>query len=156
MDMGIVNAGQLTVYQDIESNLRDAIEDVLFNRSADATDRLIELAAQTAGVKKAAIVDESWREGSIDERLRHALVKGDARYIDEDTEEARLASERPLEVIEGPLMAGMNVVGDLFGAGQMPAPGGQECPRHEKRSRGLSRIWKRSVRLVEDEARLES
>jgi 5-methyltetrahydrofolate--homocysteine methyltransferase len=122
MDMGIVNAGQLTVYQEIKDSLRDAIEDVLFNRREDATDRLIEIAAQTSGVSKQAVVDESWRDAPVGERLRHALVKGDARYIHEDTEEARLASERPLDVIEGPLMAGMNVVGDLFGAGQMFLP----------------------------------
>ena len=122
MDMGIVNAGQLAVYQDVPEALREGIEDVLFNRRADATDRLIDLASRTEG-KTAKVEDElEWRKAPVGERLKHALLNGITRYIIEDTEEARLAATRPLEVIDGPLMDGMNVVGDLFGAGQMFLP----------------------------------
>ena len=122
MDMGIVNAGQLTVYSDIPDELRNAIEDVLFNKHVDATDRLIELAEKTRGYKSEELTTEDWRNGTVEERIRHALVRGDARHIDTDTEEARQKYDRPLDVIEGPLMTGMNVVGDLFGAGQMFLP----------------------------------
>ncbi|MFN3200613.1 MAG: methionine synthase [Bradymonadia bacterium] len=122
MDMGIVNAGQLAVYADVEANLRDGIEDVLFNRNPDATEHLISLAERTKGKKKADLEDLSWREGTVGERLTHALVHGIDKFINEDTEAARLEVERPLHVIEGPLMAGMNVVGDLFGAGKMFLP----------------------------------
>jgi len=122
MDMGIVNAGQLAVYQDVPGPLREGIEDVLFNRREDATDRLIELASRTEG-KTAKTEDEQlWRAAPVAERLKHALLNGITRYIVEDTEEARLQVVRPLEVIDGPLMDGMNVVGDLFGAGQMFLP----------------------------------
>ncbi len=123
MDMGIVNAGQLEVYDEIPSELKEAVEDVILNRREDATDRLLELAPKYQGDGKAAAVEDlSWREQSVNKRLEHALVKGITEYIIEDTEEARLAAERPLHVIEGPLMDGMNVVGDLFGEGKMFLP----------------------------------
>ena len=123
MDMGIVNAGQLSVYRDIPTPLREAIEDVLFNRRADATERLLEIANQYKG--DGSVTEEvsaAWRALPVDERLSHALVHGIDNYVVEDTEEARLKSARPLDVIEGPLMAGMNVVGDLFGSGKMFLP----------------------------------
>ncbi len=123
MDMGIVNAGQLTVYQDIPTPLREAIEDVLFNRVASATERLLDIAKQYKKDGTAAEVeDAAWRSLSVDERLTHALVHGIDAYVIEDTEAARLAATRPLDVIEGPLMTGMNVVGDLFGSGKMFLP----------------------------------
>ncbi|MBT0584891.1 methionine synthase [Alteromonas oceanisediminis] len=123
MDMGIVNAGQLEVYDEIPLELRDAVEDVILNRKDDATDRLLELAPKyQGGGKVAAAEDLSWREWDVKQRLEHSLVKGLTDYIIEDTEEARLAAERPLHVIEGPLMDGMNVVGDLFGEGKMFLP----------------------------------
>ncbi len=123
MDMGIVNAGQLALYDDIDLELRTLVEDVILNRRADATDRLLEAAERyKGGEAKQREVDLSWREKPVDERLTHALVHGIATYIDADTEEARAKATRPLHVIEGPLMAGMNVVGDLFGAGKMFLP----------------------------------
>ncbi len=122
MDMGIVNAGQLEVYEEIPEDLRELIEDVLFNRRADATERLVEFAENVRGTAKARKHDDSWRQGSVEERLTHALVKGIADHVAEDVEEARQSCERPLQVIEGPLMDGMNVVGDLFGAGKMFLP----------------------------------
>ncbi|HVV27627.1 MAG TPA: methionine synthase [Rhizomicrobium sp.] len=123
MDMGIVNAGQLTVYQDIPTPLREGIEDVLFNRRPDATERLLDLAQQYRGGAAAAVVEDvAWRNGPVDERITHAMVHGIDTFIVEDTEEARQAAARPLDVIEGPLMAGMNVVGDLFGSGKMFLP----------------------------------
>ncbi|HEX2594320.1 MAG TPA: methionine synthase, partial [Rhizomicrobium sp.] len=123
MDMGIVNAGQLAVYQDIPTRLREAIEDVLFNRRADSTERLLEVAQEfKGGAAKTAEEEAVWRSLPVVERLSHALVHGIDTYVVEDTEEARLASTRPLDVIEGPLMAGMNVVGDLFGSGKMFLP----------------------------------
>ncbi len=123
MDMGIVNAGQLTLYDDIEPELRTLVEDVILNRRADATDRLLEAAERFKGEgAQKREVDLSWREKPVEERLVHALVHGIGNYIVEDTEGARAKAERPLHVIEGPLMAGMNVVGDLFGAGKMFLP----------------------------------
>ncbi len=124
MDMGIVNAGQLAVYDDIPSELRELVEDVLLNRRPDATDRLLEAAPDWAGDgARAAPVDAAaWRALPVGERLTHALVEGIDAWIVPDTEEARLAMARPLDVIEGPLMTGMNVVGDLFGAGKMFLP----------------------------------
>jgi 5-methyltetrahydrofolate--homocysteine methyltransferase len=123
MDMGIVNAGQLTVYEDIKTELRDGIEDVLFNRNENATERLLEISEQFRDVGSVkAERDLSWREADIAERIKYALVNGIADYIVEDTEAARLEVERPLHVIEGPLMDGMNLVGDLFGAGKMFLP----------------------------------
>ena len=123
MDMGIVNAGQLALYDDIDPELRTLVEDVILNRRPDATDRLLEAAERyKGGEAQKREVDLSWREKPVEERLVHALVHGVASYIDEDTEEARAKVERPLHVIEGPLMAGMSVVGDLFGAGKMFLP----------------------------------
>ncbi|HTO39798.1 MAG TPA: methionine synthase [Rhizomicrobium sp.] len=123
MDMGIVNAGQLTVYQDIPTPLREGIEDVLFNRRADATERLLDLAQRFKGDGSVPEVQNAaWRSLPVEERLTHALVHGVADFVTEDTEEARLNAVRPLDVIEGPLMAGMNVVGDLFGSGKMFLP----------------------------------
>ncbi|MCV6574406.1 MAG: methionine synthase [Cohaesibacter sp.] len=123
LDMSIVNAGQLMVYDQIEPDLLERIEDVVLNRRDDATDRLLEIAEQYLHKKgEAKIVDLSWREQSVGKRLEYALVKGIADYIDDDVEEARKEAERPLDVIEGPLMDGMNVVGDLFGDGKMFLP----------------------------------
>jgi len=123
MDMGIVNAGQLAVYDEIEPELREACEDVVLNRRKDATERLLALAENFKGKgKQAREQDLAWRTWPVEKRLEHALVNGITDYIEEDVEEARLAAERPLNVIEGPLMAGMNVVGDLFGAGKMFLP----------------------------------
>ncbi|KAA0700391.1 methionine synthase [Neorhizobium sp. P12A] len=124
MDMGIVNAGQLAVYDNIDAELREACEDVVLNRRSDATERLLEVAERFrgAGGREAKVQDLAWREWSVEKRLEHALVNGITDYIEADTEEARQQAERPLHVIEGPLMAGMNVVGDLFGSGKMFLP----------------------------------
>src|SRR5690606_18662431 len=124
MDMGIVNAGQLAVYEEIPKDLLERVEDVLFNRRADATERLIDFAAAFKGVKgKAAVTEDlSWRDEPVQKRLAHALVKGIDQYIEADTEEARQHYERGLQIIEGPLMDGMSIVGDLFGAGKMFLP----------------------------------
>ncbi len=122
MDMGIVNAGQLEVYEDIRKQLLEYVEDVIFHRRDDATERLVEYAATVAGKGRTQTRDLSWREGDVSERITHALVHGIVDYIEQDTEEARQAAERPLDVIEGPLMDGMSVVGDLFGAGKMFLP----------------------------------
>ena len=123
MDMGIVNAGSLTLYDDVEPDLRERVEDVLLNRRADATERLLEFAETVKGGKrKDSGKDLSWREKPVKERLAHALVHGINEFIVADTEEARLEAERPLHVIEGPLMDGMSIVGDLFGAGKMFLP----------------------------------
>jgi 5-methyltetrahydrofolate--homocysteine methyltransferase len=123
MDMGIVNAGQLTLYDDIDPGLRELVEDVILNRRSDATDRLLDAAERYKGdVTQRKEADLSWREKPVEERITHALVHGIATYIEQDAEEARAKAERPLHVIEGPLMAGMNVVGDLFGAGKMFLP----------------------------------
>ena len=123
MDMGIVNAGQLEVYDEIPLELRDAVEDVILNRRDDATDRLLELAPKYQGSGKEAAKDNlEWRELPVNKRLEHALVKGITDFIEEDTEIARQEADKPLHVIEGPLMDGMNVVGDLFGEGKMFLP----------------------------------
>ncbi len=123
MDMGIVNAGQLEVYDQIPQELRDACEDVILNRNPNATERLLELAPKYKGTGEVAETqDAEWRSWPVEKRLEHALVKGMDQYVVADTEEARLQIARPIEVIEGPLMAGMNVVGDLFGAGKMFLP----------------------------------
>jgi 5-methyltetrahydrofolate--homocysteine methyltransferase len=124
MDMGIVNAGQLAVYEAIDPELREACDDVVLNRRADATERLLALAERYRGgaAREGKAQDLSWREKPVEERISHALVNGITDYIDADTDEARLAAKRPLDVIEGPLMSGMNVVGDLFGAGKMFLP----------------------------------
>jgi 5-methyltetrahydrofolate--homocysteine methyltransferase len=123
MDMGIVNAGQLQVYEKIDAELREACEDVVLNRRADSTERLLAIADRFKGTaQEAKGPDLEWREQPVDKRLEHALVNGVADFIAQDVEEARLAASKPLDVIEGPLMAGMNVVGDLFGAGKMFLP----------------------------------
>lgn len=122
MDMGIVNPSMLEVYDDIPKDLLEHVEDVILNRRDDATERLLEFAETVKGSGKTKVVDNSWREQSVEKRLEHALVKGIVEFIDEDTEEARQMFARPLEVIEGPLMDGMNVVGDLFGEGKMFLP----------------------------------
>lgn len=122
MDMGIVNAGMIEVYDEIDKELLERVEDVLLNRRSDATERLIEFAAQVKGDGKKSEVDMSWRDQDVVERIKYSLVKGIADFVESDMEEARHNYERPIEVIEGPLMAGMNVVGDLFGAGKMFLP----------------------------------
>ena len=123
MDMGIVNAGQLALYDDIPAALRELCEDVILNRRDDGTDRLLEAAEQfKGGAAKKTEKDLKWRDASVPERLKHALVHGITDFIEVDTEAARLEADKPLHVIEGPLMAGMNVVGDLFGQGKMFLP----------------------------------
>ena len=122
MDMGIVNAGQLRVYEDIPPELREAVEDVVLNRRADSTERLLDMADSVKGVARERREDDSWRSLPVADRIRHALVNGVDAHIETDVEEARLASDRSLHVIEGPLMDGMNVVGDLFGSGRMFLP----------------------------------
>ena len=122
LDMGIVNAGMLAVYDELEPELRERVEDVILNRREDSTDRLLEIAERFKGEKKTKAEAAAWRSEDVISRLEHALVNGITEFIDADTEEARTLFERPLEVIEGPLMRGMNVVGDLFGAGKMFLP----------------------------------
>ena len=123
MDMGIVNAGQITVYDDIPEELRDCVEDVLFNRRDDATERLLDIADKYRGSGEATKKeDPAWREQAVEKRLEHALVHGITDHVVDDTEECRQRADKPLDVIEGPLMDGMNVVGDLFGAGKMFLP----------------------------------
>jgi 5-methyltetrahydrofolate--homocysteine methyltransferase len=134
MDMGIVNAGQLPIYTDIPPDLLERVEDVVLNRRPDATDRLLEVADSVKGQAAGQMVDLEWRNAPVAERLSHALVEGIADYIVEDTEEARKQAERPIHVIEGPLMDGMNVVGDLFGAGKMFLPQVVKSARVMKRA----------------------
>ncbi len=134
LDMGIVNAGQLAVYEDIPKDLLELVEDVLFDRRPDATDRLVSFAETVASSGTKRVVDLAWREGPVAKRLEHALVHGIVDFIVEDTEEARLEAERPLDVIEGPLMDGMKVVGDLFGAGKMFLPQVVKSARVMKRA----------------------
>jgi len=122
MSMGIVNAGQLGVYEEIEPELKARVEDVIFDRRPDATERLVEFAGTVKAGARESVKDDAWRTGTVEERLAHALVNGIATHVVEDTEEARLKYAHPIEVIEGPLMDGMNVVGDLFGAGKMFLP----------------------------------
>ncbi|MCC6867940.1 MAG: methionine synthase [Burkholderiales bacterium] len=122
LTMGIVNAGQLGVYSELDPELRERVEDVVLNRRPDATERLVAFAETVKAQGKVAVEDLAWRSGTVEERLSHALVKGITTYIVDDTEEARLQYARPIQVIEGPLMAGMDVVGDLFGAGKMFLP----------------------------------
>ena len=122
LTMGIVNAGQLAIYDEIPRDLRDAVEDAILNRRKDATERLVALAERYAGRSDEDVETEEWRAAPVAERLSHALVKGISKYIVEDTELARREAERPIDVIEGPLMDGMNVVGDLFGSGKMFLP----------------------------------
>ena len=122
LDMGIVNAGMLEVYEEIPKDLLEYVEDVLLNRRPDATERLVEFAETVKAKGKEIVKDEEWRKGPVEERLSHALVKGIVEYLDEDVEEARQKAAKPLNVIEGPLMDGMNIVGDLFGSGKMFLP----------------------------------
>ena len=134
MDMGIVNAGQLLIYSDIPPDLLERVKDVVLNRRPDATDRLLEVADSVRGRAAAQATDLSWRNAPVAERLAHALVEGIADYIVEDTEEARHQAERPIHVIEGPLMDGMNIVGDLFGSGKMFLPQVVKSARVMKRA----------------------
>jgi 5-methyltetrahydrofolate--homocysteine methyltransferase len=134
LDMGIVNAGQLVVYEDIPADLLERVEDVLYDRRPDATDRLVTFAETVRGEGTRRELDLSWREAPVGKRLEHALVHGIVDFIEEDTEEARAASARPLDVIEGPLMDGMKVVGDLFGSGRMFLPQVVKSARAMKRA----------------------
>ncbi len=148
MDMGIVNAGQLAIYEDLPADLRDAVEDVVLNRRDDATERLLDIAAvykDEAGSGKARVRDLAWRELPVEKRLEHALVNGIDEFVIGDTEEARCNTSRPLDVIEGPLMAGMNVVGDLFGAGKM------FLPQVVKSARVMKKAVGHLVPFIEDE-----
>jgi 5-methyltetrahydrofolate--homocysteine methyltransferase len=134
LDMGIVNAGMLAVYEEIPKDLLELVEDVLLNRRPDGTERLVKFAETVKQQGKAEVVQDEWRQGTVEERLSHALVKGIVDFIEPDTEEARLKYGRPLAVIEGPLMAGMNIVGDLFGAGKMFLPQVVKSARVMKKS----------------------
>jgi 5-methyltetrahydrofolate--homocysteine methyltransferase len=134
MDMGIVNPTMLEVYDEIPKDLLERVEDVLLNRREDATERLLEFAETVKGSAKKKEVDDEWRSGTVEERITHSLVKGIIDFVDADTEEARLKYGKPLNVIEGPLMAGMNVVGDLFGAGKMFLPQVVKSARVMKKS----------------------
>jgi 5-methyltetrahydrofolate--homocysteine methyltransferase len=134
LDMGIVNAGQLVLYEDIGPELLELVEDVIFDRREDATERLVEYAGRVRGEATRREVDLSWREATVEKRLEHALVHGIVDFIEEDTEEARQRADRPLDVIEGPLMAGMQVVGDLFGDGKMFLPQVVKSARAMKRA----------------------
>jgi 5-methyltetrahydrofolate--homocysteine methyltransferase len=134
LDMGIVNAGQLAVYEEIPKDLLELVEDVLLNRRPDATERLVAFAETVKRQDKTVLRDDEWRKGTVEERLSHALVKGITDYIEQDTEEARKKYPKPLAVIEGPLMAGMNVVGDLFGSGKMFLPQVVKSARVMKKS----------------------
>ena len=134
MDMGIVNAGQLQVYEQIDPELKELCEDVILNRNEDATDKLLAFADTVKAKGKAIVKDEAWRNEPVEKRLSHALVNGITDYIDADTEEARLKYPKPLDVIEGPLMDGMNIVGDLFGSGKMFLPQVVKSARVMKKS----------------------
>ncbi len=148
MDMGIVNAGQLAIYEDLPADLRDAVEDVVLNRTPEATETLLEVAGRYKDQKSGAAAkgaDLSWRELPVEKRLEYALVNGLDEFVIDDTEEARQATTRPLDVIEGPLMAGMNVVGDLFGAGKM------FLPQVVKSARVMKKAVGHLVPFIEDE-----
>jgi 5-methyltetrahydrofolate--homocysteine methyltransferase len=134
MDMGIVNAGMIQIYDEIEPQLRELCEDAILNRRDDATERLINFAETIKSKGKVIVKDETWRKGTVEERLSHALVNGITDYIELDTEEARLKYDKPLEVIEGPLMAGMDIVGNLFGTGKMFLPQVVKSARVMKKS----------------------
>jgi 5-methyltetrahydrofolate--homocysteine methyltransferase len=148
LTMGIVNAGQMGIYDEIEPELREHCEDVILNRRADSTERMLALAEKVKGGGKVRIEDMSWREWPVNERLKHALVKGINTFIVEDTEESRQGFERPLQVIEGPLMAGMDVVGDLFGQGKM------FLPQVVKSARVMKQAVAHLVPYIEEEKRL--
>jgi 5-methyltetrahydrofolate--homocysteine methyltransferase len=134
LDMGIVNAGQLAVYEDLDPELRERVEDVIFNRRPDSTERLLELAERVRGEGTRRELDLAWREAPVEKRLEHALVHGIVDFVEADTEEARRRARRPLDVIEGPLMDGMRVVGDLFGSGRMFLPQVVKSARVMKRA----------------------
>ena len=134
MDMGIVNAGQLVVYEDIPKALLEHVEDIIFNRRPDATERMVQYAEQVKGAGKKRETDDTWRQGTVEQRLSHALVHGMVDFIEQDVEEARQKYERPLQIIEGPLMDGMKIVGDLFGAGKMFLPQVVKSARAMKRA----------------------
>src|SRR3712207_856483 len=134
LDMGIVNAGQLVVYEDIPPDLLEHVEDIIFNRRPDATERMVAFAETVRGEGAKRELDLSWREAPVEERLAHALVHGIVDWIEEDTEEARRQAARPLDVIEGPLMHGMQIVGDLFGSGKMFLPQVVKSARAMKRA----------------------
>src|SRR5207245_138702 len=134
MDMAIVNAGQLVVYEDIPKDLLEHVEDIIFNRRPDATERMVDFAATVKGGATKREQDLAWREATVDARLSHALVHGVVDFIETDVEEARQAYPRPLDIIEGPLMDGMKVVGDLFGAGKMFLPQVVKSARAMKRA----------------------
>ncbi len=155
LDMGIVNAGQLAVYEEIPKDLLERIEDVLFNRRADATDRLIEFAETYKSQQKEKGEDEqlAWRKEPVDQRLKHALLKGIADYVDQDVEEARQMYSRPLDIIEGPLMDGMNIVGDLFGAGKMFLPQVVKSARVMKKAVAYLMPFMEAERLASGKAR---
>ncbi len=148
MDMGIVNAGQLGVYADIPKDLLEHVEDILFDRRPDATERMVEFAETVRGAGKKREVDLSWREADVEARLSHALVHGIVDFIEEDTEEARQKLPKPLDVIEGPLMDGMKIVGDLFGAGKM------FLPQVVKSARAMKRAVAYLTPFMEEEKRL--
>lgn len=148
MDMGIVNAGQLEIYDEIDPALRESVEDVVLNRRPDATDRLLEIAQAFQGMTKTEEADEAWRQEPVAERLKHALVKGINTYVKEDVEEARLQASKALDVIEGPLMDGMNIVGDLFGDGRM------FLPQVVKSARVMKQAVAVLVPYIEEEKRL--
>ncbi len=134
MDMGIVNAGMIEVYDEIPKELLEHVEDVLLNRREDATERLVDYAEKVRGAGKTKVIDTEWRKGTVEERLAHALIKGIVDHVEEDTEEARQKYDKPLHVIEGPLMDGMNTVGDLFGSGKMFLPQVVKSARVMKKS----------------------
>ncbi len=148
LDMGIVNAGQLAVYQDIPAGLLDLVEDVIFDRREDATDRLLAFADTVRGPGTARVVDLAWREAPVGQRLSHALVHGITDFIEADTEEARQVAARPLEVIEGPLMDGMKIVGDLFGSGKMFLPQVVKSARVMKRAVGYLEPFMEAEKLL--------
>jgi 5-methyltetrahydrofolate--homocysteine methyltransferase len=148
MDMGIVNAGQLAIYEELPKDLRDAVEDVILNRRDDSTERLLDIAEQykdQAGGTRERKQDMTWREWPVEKRLEHALVKGIDEFVVADTEDARLAAQKPLDVIEGPLMSGMNVVGDLFGDGKM------FLPQVVKSARVMKKAVAHLIPFIEDE-----
>lgn len=133
MDMGIVNAGQLAIYDDLPAELKEAVEDVILNRRDDSTERLLELAEKyrKTNSDEQQIQQAEWRSWDVEKRLEYALVKGITEFITQDTEEARQRAASPIEVIEGPLMNGMNVVGDLFGEGNVSSASGKICSGDE-------------------------
>ncbi|MDE2060366.1 MAG: methionine synthase [candidate division NC10 bacterium] len=155
LDMGIVNAGQLTIYEEIPKELLELVEDVLLDRRPDATDRLVEFAKSVKAQGRTAVKDEAWRQGTVEERLTHALVKGIVDYIESDVEEARQQYERPLEVIEGPLMAGMNLVGELFGSGKMFLPQVVKTARVMKKGVAYLLPFIEAERLTSDRRRTQ-